>query len=157
MSVAFRRESDEEHKEPKFEIPLPPGPNQVTPRGLALIAAKVVELEHAVAAAESDEACQGLRRDLRYWHTRQTTATVTAAPDDDTVGFGSRVTFVLNGATRTIALVGADEADPAEDRIVFTAPLAQAMMDALAGERIDFAGRVEAIEIVAVDNGATDD
>ena len=37
MSVAFRRESDEEHLEPKFELPFPPGPNLVTPRGLALI------------------------------------------------------------------------------------------------------------------------
>ena len=37
MSVAFRRESDEEHLEPKFEIPIPPGPNLVTARGLALI------------------------------------------------------------------------------------------------------------------------
>ena len=26
MSVAFRRDSDEEHREPKFEIPLPAGP-----------------------------------------------------------------------------------------------------------------------------------
>jgi len=31
MSVAFRRESDEEHLEPKFELPVPPGPNFVTP------------------------------------------------------------------------------------------------------------------------------
>ena len=31
MSVAFRRESDEEHLEPKFELPIPPGPNYVTP------------------------------------------------------------------------------------------------------------------------------
>ena len=52
MSVAFRRESDEEHKEPKFELPLPPGPNLVTPRGLALIEAKVVELQ--VGAHELD-------------------------------------------------------------------------------------------------------
>ena len=35
MSVAFRRESDDEHKEPKFDIPIPPGPNLVTRRGLA--------------------------------------------------------------------------------------------------------------------------
>ena len=34
MSVAFRRESDEEHKEPKFEIPIPVGPNLVTAAGL---------------------------------------------------------------------------------------------------------------------------
>ncbi len=33
MSVAFRRESDEEHKEPRFELPIPPGPNLVTERG----------------------------------------------------------------------------------------------------------------------------
>ena len=41
MSVAFRRESDEEHLEPKFELPIPPGPNLVTARGLALIAVLV--------------------------------------------------------------------------------------------------------------------
>ena len=45
MSVAFRRESDEEHLEPKFELPVPPGPNFVTPAGLALIEARVAELE----------------------------------------------------------------------------------------------------------------
>src|SRR3546814_13208092 len=33
MSVAFRRESDDEHKEPEFELPIPVGPNLVTPRG----------------------------------------------------------------------------------------------------------------------------
>ena len=44
MSVAFRREGDEEHLEPKFEIPIPPGPNLVTSRGLALIGARVAEL-----------------------------------------------------------------------------------------------------------------
>ena len=26
MSVAFRRDSDEEHLEPKFAVPIPPGP-----------------------------------------------------------------------------------------------------------------------------------
>jgi len=45
MSVAFRRESDEEHLEPKFELPLPPGPNLVTARGLALIEARADALE----------------------------------------------------------------------------------------------------------------
>ncbi|HWU96102.1 MAG TPA: nucleoside-diphosphate kinase, partial [Sphingomonas sp.] len=56
MSVAFRRESDEEHKEPKFELPLPPGPNMVTARGLALIEAKVAGLEAAIAAGGEEEA-----------------------------------------------------------------------------------------------------
>ena len=26
MSVAYRRDSDEEHFEPRFELPIPPGP-----------------------------------------------------------------------------------------------------------------------------------
>ncbi|WP_204313216.1 hypothetical protein, partial [Klebsiella michiganensis] len=62
MSVAFRRESDEEHKEPKFELPLPPGPNLVTARGLALIEARAAALEAAVAAESGDEAREVLRR-----------------------------------------------------------------------------------------------
>ena len=41
MSVAFRRNGDEEHLEPKFEVPIPPGPNLVTPAGLALIEARI--------------------------------------------------------------------------------------------------------------------
>ena len=67
MSVAFRRESDEEHLEPKFELPLPPGPNLVTARGLAMISAQVVELDAALAAATDDPARAAIKRDLRYW------------------------------------------------------------------------------------------
>ena len=37
MSVAFRRESDEEHKEPRFELPIPAGPNLVTEDGPKVI------------------------------------------------------------------------------------------------------------------------
>jgi hypothetical protein len=52
MSVAFRRESDDEHLEPRFELPIPPGPNLVTTRGRALIDERVADLESALAAAE---------------------------------------------------------------------------------------------------------
>ncbi|MGZ3172811.1 MAG: GreA/GreB family elongation factor, partial [Croceibacterium sp.] len=45
MSVAFRRDSDEEHLEPKFELPIPPGPNLVTARGLQMIGDRIAELE----------------------------------------------------------------------------------------------------------------
>ena len=74
MSVAFRRESDEEHLEPKFELPIPPGPNFVTPTGLAQIEARVVALEAEIAEGGSEEAIKALKRDLRYWQTRQVTA-----------------------------------------------------------------------------------
>jgi len=69
MSVAFRRESDEEHLEPKFELPIPAGPNLVTRRGLRLIRDRVAELEAAIGQAQGPAAVTGLQRDLRYWRS----------------------------------------------------------------------------------------
>ncbi|MDE0878287.1 MAG: GreA/GreB family elongation factor [Sphingomonas bacterium] len=149
MSVAFRRDSDEEHLEPKFERPIPAGPNRVTTRGRAQIDERIAALNAALANATGDEA-DAIRRDLRYWHTRQTTAQPTAAPTDGSVGFGSTVDIRLMGRTRTIHIVGDDEADPAQDRIAFTAPLARALMRGEAGDVLAFNGRDEALEIIAV-------
>jgi transcription elongation GreA/GreB family factor len=151
VSVAFRRESDDEHKEPKFELPLPPGPNLVTARGLALIEAKVAELEaiDATAFAEADRAQHG--RELRYWRTRQATAQPAPPPPEDEVAFGSRVSFQLNGQTKRIDIVGDDEAEPNEGRIAFSAPLARAMMGGYIGEKVDFGGKAEAIEILSTE------
>ena len=150
MSVAFRRDSDEEHLEPKFELPLPPGPNLVTARGLAMISAKVADLNAALAQATDDPARAMINRDLRYWRARETTATLAPIPSGDTVAFGTRVTFTLNNATRTITIVGSDEADPAQDDITFTAPLARAIMGLSMGECADFNGVEDAIEIIAI-------
>jgi transcription elongation GreA/GreB family factor len=150
MSVAFRRESDEEHKEPRFELPIPPGPNLVTPRGLELIAAEVARLEAAVAAEADETAREALRRDLRYWTTRQATAEIAPPPTPGEAGIGSSVRIRLGGAARTIGIVGGDEADPAADRLAFAAPLARALIGATPGERIDFNGVAEAIEVLEV-------
>ena len=148
MSVAFRRESDEEHKEPRFELPIPAGPNLVTSRGLNLTRARVAELE---AATEGDEAeLADRKRNLNYWRTRLATAVVTPAPTGEEAGFGSRVTFTLNGATRTIDIVGDDEAEPNVGRLAFSAPLARALIGGAAGEAVPFGGREDAIEIVGV-------
>src|SRR3569623_1806914 len=130
MSVAFRRESDEEHLEPKFELPLPPGPNLVTRRGLAQMEARAAELEAELTAAPDDEARKVVKRQLRYWSTRRSTAIVAPPPPVGEVAFGARVDFLLNGKPRRIDLVGSDEAAPAENRITFTAPLAVAMIGA---------------------------
>ena len=150
MSVAFRRDSDEEHLEPKFELPLPPGPNLVTARGLAMISAKVADLNAELAQATDDPTSATINRDLRYWRARETTATLAPIPSGDTVAFGTRVTFTLNNATRTITIVGSDEADPAQDDITFTAPLARAIMGLSMGECADFNGVEDAIEIIAI-------
>ena len=150
MSVAFRRESDEEHLEPRFELPLPPGPNLVTARGLALVKTKVAALNAALASATEDAARAVIQRDLRYWNARESTSTLAPVPSGDTVAFGTSVTFTLAGTTRTIAIVGSDEADPATDRITFTAPLAGAMMGLSAGDVADFNDQADAIEIIAI-------
>ena len=150
MSVAFRRESDEEHLEPTFELPIPPGPNLVTARGLGLIEERAAALEARIAATDDVEAQKPLRRELRYWQTRRTTAIPTAPRSDGIVGFGSRVTYTMAGRERTVTLVGDDEADPAAGLLAFSAPVARALMGAEAGDVMPFNGRDDAIAVVAV-------
>jgi transcription elongation GreA/GreB family factor len=150
MSVAFRRESDEEHLEPKFELPIPPGPNLVTTRGKKLIDDKADELERQVAAEADEVRRQSLLRDLRYWKTRRATAEPAPSPAPGEVGIGSRVTYRQAGRTRVVEIVGTDEADPVAGRVSFQAPLARALLGAVEGERVDFGGVAEALEVVAV-------
>jgi transcription elongation GreA/GreB family factor len=150
MSVAFRREGDDEHLEPKFELPIPPGPNLVTERGLALIATRVAELEAELAALSDEEAIKKHRRVMRYWLTRQATAQLMPPPTGPAVAFGSTVTIRLNGKERTVTLVGDDEADPAAGLLSFTAPLSRALMGAEAGDEVDFGGKSGAIAVLRV-------
>lgn len=150
MSVAFRRDGDDEHLEPKFEIPIPPGPNRVTARGKALIDARVAGLEAQVAGLTDETALNAARRDLRYWQTRQVTAEVMPVPDGATVTFGTIVTFRLNGQEKILSIVGDDEADPAAGLISWSSPLARALMDAEAGELLPFGDKDDAIEVLAV-------
>jgi transcription elongation GreA/GreB family factor len=148
LSVAFRRESDEEHKEPRFELPIPPGRNVVTARGLAAIENKVSALEAGLATAADDAARDVLRRELRYWQTRRVTAEVAPLPPADEVAIGSRVLIRVAGKPRTVEIVGGDEGDAMLGRIPYAAPLAQAVIGASPGDRVDFGGVAEAIEVV---------
>ncbi|TCP33816.1 GreA/GreB family elongation factor [Sphingomonas sp. BK235] len=150
MSVAFRRESDDEHLEPRFELPIPPGPNLVTARGRVLIDERIAALEAALDAADDEEARKAVARDLRYWKTRRATAIETAARDDGVVGFGTAVTFTLDGRERVVTIVGDDEADPAAGLLALSAPLARALLGASAGEWVAFNGREDVIEVLRV-------
>jgi transcription elongation GreA/GreB family factor len=150
MSVAFRRESDEEHLEPKFELPIPPGPNLVTRCGLALIGERVAALEADLAKTTDETARAPLQRDLRYWTARQVSAELAPVAAGNKVEFGTEVTIRLKGAEKTFRLVGDDEADPAAGLLSFNAPLSRAMMGAEPGEVLPFAGEEEAIEVIAV-------
>jgi transcription elongation GreA/GreB family factor len=150
MSVAFRRESDDEHLEPKYELPIPPGPNLVTARGLAQIEQRVAELEAKLAEPMEEEARKKVQRDARYWLNRRATAQLIPTPDGEEVAFGTRVTYTRDGDTRTILIVGHDESDPETDRIAFTAPLVRAMFGSVEGDEVAIAGgatiTIEAIE-----------
>lgn len=150
MSVAFRRDSDEEHLEPKFELPIPLGPNLVTTRGLAMIGSRIAELEARIAGGADEAAIAVLKRDLRYWQTRQITAEVAPAPGAIMVEFGARVKISLNGKPRTFQIVGDDEADPAAGLISFTAPLSRALLGAEVGEVLAFGAVADAIRILAI-------
>jgi transcription elongation GreA/GreB family factor len=151
MSVAFRRESDEEHKEPRFELPVPPGPNLVTQRGYDLISRRTEDLEAAVTSTSSDEQRAELQRDLRYWRTRLATAQLAPAPSGMAVAFGTRVTIEQNSRTRTLTIVGHDEAEPGSGLIAFTSPLAQALMGAESGEELNLPGSPGPAHVISVE------
>jgi len=151
MSVAFRRDSDEEHLEPRFELPLPPGPNLVTQRGYDLTKARTEGLESAVAEASSDEQRAELQRDLRYWRARLATAHLAASASGNAVAFGTRVTIEQDGRARSVTIVGHDEGDPASGLIAFASPLAQALMGAEPGEDVSLPGREEQVRVLSIE------
>jgi len=147
MSVAFRRDGDEEHLEPRFELPIPPGPNLVTVRGYALIEARCGELEGRLAGETDEDRSKTLLRDLRYWRSRLTSAQVVGKPDARAVGIGTRVTLQAGGRFRVLTIVGHDESDAASSRIAFAAPIARALMGAEVGDEIALPGLGDACVI----------
>lgn len=151
MSVAFRRDSDEEHLEPKFELPIPPGPNMVTPRGQRLISQRVTELESEIAQLDDANRLERAKRDLRYWQTRQVTMELAPAADGLTVQLGTKARLRFRGKERSVAVVGHDEADPANGLIAYSAPLARALLGCSPGDVVEFDGDPDAIELLAID------
>ena len=115
-----------------------------------LIEARVAALEAALPALTEEDARKVAQRDLRYWRTRLATAELTHAGSCEAVAFGCRVDLVINGKPRTIELVGHDEADPANGKLSYTAPLARAVMGAEIGELVDFGGNEGAVEVVGI-------
>jgi transcription elongation GreA/GreB family factor len=162
VSRAFVREPDAETPpEPLADITLPPPPNPVTPRGLALIEAAVADLEERLARAPPElkpdpaEAAE-LRRRLRYWTARRAIAQLTAPPSDpEEVGFGSHVTLAWPGRGEVrIEIVGEDESDPPAGRVSWRAPTAAALIGNGVGDTIDapIGGETRRLKILAVDN-----
>lgn len=152
MSRAFV--SDDAPDEPPIvppRAPLPQGvPNYVTPRGLERLREEQAALQDErtrLTAARADSGgpeeadrqrrlavVSGRLADLaarlaivRLVDPRSQTA--------DTVRFGATVAVRGDGGTtRTLQIVGVDEADAAEGRVAFVSPIARALVGARLGE-----------------------
>jgi transcription elongation GreA/GreB family factor len=153
VSRAFVREIDDAPAPPPPERPASGAPNLVTPRGARLITEKIEAIEAALAAGAAGEEEALLRRDLRYWTLRRSSARIVEhAPRPTAAGFGTRVTIRRGILMSDLWIVGEDEADPAYGRIAWTAPLARAIEGAERGEvvELDAGGRTEEIRVLAV-------
>jgi transcription elongation GreA/GreB family factor len=120
-----------------------PHRNLVTGNGLAQIEEELRRSREALGEARSSEDRAEIarhRRDLRYWSQRLSNAELVPAPTDtDKVRFGSRVTLAPGeGGPRTFRIVGEDEAAPAEGRISYVSPLAQALLGGRVGDVVPF-------------------
>ena len=158
MSVAFTKESDAEAVAADLpDRPIPAHANLVTPAGLAQIETELAAARAAYDAARSADAISADRsamaratRDLRYWSARRASAQlVEPRVPDETIAFGSRISFErADGRRQTYAIVGDDEADPANGSVSWVSPLAQAMTGKTIGDVVKLAG--QDVEIVAV-------
>jgi transcription elongation factor GreB len=109
------------------------------------------DLASRLAAAQA----AGDERAVESLTARLTEAIVVRAEDQphDRVSFGARVTVETPDRSRSeYAIVGEDEADPPAGRISWLSPLAQALLDHAAGDRVVWqrpAGNI-AVRIVAI-------
>lgn len=169
MSRAFIKEdADTEGILIPGRAPLPDGiPNNVTPRGLALLETELAELTaerdrlQATSEADAQRARQleALRGRIEALQDRLANARLvepSQAPPNE-VAFGSTVTVrslsgKFAGEESRFTLVGVDEAGANDELVAFTAPVAQALLGRKVGERATLtAGRnLQELEIVAI-------
>ncbi len=134
------------------ERPVSPGPNLVTPRGLALIDQEIGRIDSALAAKPDDLTRASLARDLRYWRARRESAQLVAhesGPTEEVV-FGSRVTFRQGNRRISYRIVGQDEADAPKGLLSWTSPLAEALLGARVGETVETGSDRPAVTIEAI-------
>ena len=177
MSKAFTKESDtdDERDEPES---FPAGQtNYMTPRGVEALRHELRTLLHTErpriveivswAAGNGDRSENGdyiygkkrlreIDRRIRYLTKRIESAVVvdpSQQTNRDQVFFGAIVTYERgDGAQKTVAIVGLDEADLAEGKISWQSPVARALMKARVGDAVEMrtpAGS-DTLEILAI-------
>ena len=141
MSRAFVKEGDGSEVVLRPEPALPPGtPNLVTPEGAAAFRARADALA-AERRGLGDSGVDEARRravddELRWLERRLATFVVTTPPAaPDRASFGTVVTLEGEG-TRTVRIVGVDEADPVQGAVSWLSPLGRAILGAAVGETV---------------------
>ncbi|SET92822.1 GreA/GreB family elongation factor [Hymenobacter actinosclerus] len=168
MSRAFTKEDD------SLEAPiipprpaLPPGSaNYVTPTGLDQLRQELTELETARTAAEAnhDNDADRTRRltllngQLAALSDRLASAKLVdpATQPANEVRFGATVTLrPITGKApeRRFTIVGVDEANVAEGKIAFVAPIARAVQGARLGQRVtlQMGPKKEEVEVIGIE------
>ena len=160
MSRAFVRE-DRPDTEPLPDLPVSPHPNYVTPRGLALLRARLAGVQATLAElrARPDRLDRlpekAAERDIRYLEARLRGAILVQPPTEAPAeaGFGLTVTVAdEDGAETAYTIVGEDEADPARGLIAAPSPLARALIGTRVGDEVTWARPAGAVglEVLAI-------
>jgi transcription elongation factor GreB len=143
MSRAFVNEDAGNDRPDLPELPVPPGPNIVTPRGLAALQSRIARRQADLAALKAraerlDKLPEAAaERDLRWLEARLKAAVVfdPATHDLTEVAFGLAATVADgDGRETTYEIVGEDEADAPRHRIAPNSPLARALLGAQVGD-----------------------
>jgi transcription elongation factor GreB len=156
MSRAFVNEDAGNDRPDLPERPVPPGPNLVTPRGLAALQARLAARQAELAALKTrpdrmDKLPEAAaERDIRWLEARLKAAAVIdpASHDLTEVAFGLAVTVADEGGTRTTyEITGEDEADATRHRIAPNSPLARALLGARVGDTVIWKRPVGSLEL----------
>lgn len=179
MSKAFTRETEGDEDDDEIALPaMPAGTrNYITPAGYAHLRGellglidterpKVVEIVHW-AASNGDRSENGdyiygkkrlreIDRRIRFLTQRLEIAEVidpSFQHGNDQVFFGATVTYVDEaGITRTVVILGIDEAESARGEVSWISPIARALLKARVGDAVKLVTPVGAqeIEVLAV-------
>ena len=179
MSKAFTKETESDEDDDLGLPPIPAGgKNYITPEGYARLRTelldlidnerpKVVEIVHW-AASNGDRSENGdylygkkrlreIDRRIRFLTKRLEIAEIvnpSIHEGSDQVYFGATVTYVDDqDVTRTVTIMGIDEADSSQGQVSWISPVARALLKAKVGEEVSLptpsgARTLEVLEVV---------
>src|SRR5579871_2770910 len=178
MSKAFVKEADGDGELPEEPVALPSGvKNYITPHGFRRLQQELHALLRverpavvetlAWAAGNGDRSENGdyiygkqrlreIDRRIRFLSKRLESAEVVdrrGRPPPERVFFGATVTYeTMRGETRTVTIVGVDEADSDRGRVSWVSPIARALTKAREGDVVELrtpsgTERIEVVEI----------